>query len=282
MPRPVFLSYAREDSPFVEMLASGLQESGINVWWDRDIGGGRRWMDELDRRLQQASSVIVVWGPNSAASEFVMAEADYAFNAGKILPVLIDDCSLPGHHLDIQMFDLSGWQGGRGYGPFRELVSAVLEEDEDADRIDDVGVALDDLEDFYHGDELEELFDRADDGDLEALVLVAEGYLRGYGELEVDRPHAIGLLERAVDAGHPGAMHTLGDEYHSDGAFDQARRLYERSAKGGEAMAAFMLAKMYAHGEGVRVNLAQVRRWSQRYEEMGGGDADEIYANLIG
>ncbi len=57
----VFLSYARPDSTIAQQLADTLGDSGHQVWWDRHIEGGSRFVSEIDNALKEAEAVIVLW-----------------------------------------------------------------------------------------------------------------------------------------------------------------------------------------------------------------------------
>ncbi|MEQ7873514.1 TIR domain-containing protein [Sphingomonas sp. ASV193] len=108
----IFLSYARHDRPAVEGLAAALDKAGHSVWWDRQIGGGARFTDEIDRALRDSDAVIVLWSPAAIASTWVLDEAAEGRDAGKLVPVRIDDCKPPLGFRQFQSIDLSGWRAG--------------------------------------------------------------------------------------------------------------------------------------------------------------------------
>lgn len=41
MARQIFISYSKKDAPFALKLADELEKKGLNVWVDREIGGGQ-------------------------------------------------------------------------------------------------------------------------------------------------------------------------------------------------------------------------------------------------
>ena len=49
----IFLSYAREDRPFAEMLARVLGSAGHDVWWDQRIDGGDEFSTEIEAELDR-------------------------------------------------------------------------------------------------------------------------------------------------------------------------------------------------------------------------------------
>ncbi len=87
----VFLSYAAEDRPRVEPLVRAIEASGLTVWWDRRIGMGSSFDVVIERELDAASCVVVVWSVHSIASEWVRSEANEGAERGILVPVQIDD-----------------------------------------------------------------------------------------------------------------------------------------------------------------------------------------------
>lgn len=91
----LFISYARPDRPHVESLVEQLKAWGHTVWWDLDLQPGVAYHQEIDRRLQAADRVIVIWSANSVASKWVPAEAEKALKRNVLVPVRIADVELP-------------------------------------------------------------------------------------------------------------------------------------------------------------------------------------------
>ena len=99
VPRPVFLSYAREDMAAADQLLQALEAEGISVWIDRDGIQSGSWKERVTDGLNQSRALVVLLTPNSLASGAVRKEL--AFAAKKqvpIIPVLVGelaDESLP-------------------------------------------------------------------------------------------------------------------------------------------------------------------------------------------
>ena len=91
----VFLSYAREDAPSAKILAEAIAAHGHEPWWDEHIRGGARFAAEIDRELQAADVVIVLWSDAAVKSPWVLDEAAEGRDSGRLLPVALDGCKPP-------------------------------------------------------------------------------------------------------------------------------------------------------------------------------------------
>ena len=107
----VFISYAREDREVAQALAAALADDGHRVWWDRALGGGDDFSLEIERQLTAARVAIVLWSATSVQSGFVRDESSRARDAGKLLPVRIEDVALPLGFGTLHTLDLIGWDG---------------------------------------------------------------------------------------------------------------------------------------------------------------------------
>ena len=65
----IFVSYKAEDRRRVAPLVEALEADGLSVWWDAEIGGGDEWRDAIQRHLDEARCVIVVWSKRSIGPE---------------------------------------------------------------------------------------------------------------------------------------------------------------------------------------------------------------------
>lgn len=82
----VFISYSHEDRDRVERLASTLDGVGFSLWWDRQVDAGAEFSKDIERELDAAKAVIVVWSDASKASAWVRDEASYASSMTNLLP----------------------------------------------------------------------------------------------------------------------------------------------------------------------------------------------------
>jgi serine/threonine-protein kinase len=109
----LFVSYKAEDRRRVARLVQALEASGFSVWWDAHIGGGSEWREEIERNLDAARCVIVVWSKGSTGphGDFVRDEASRAMRRKIYLPVRIDRVDAPLGFGEQQTIDLTGWRG---------------------------------------------------------------------------------------------------------------------------------------------------------------------------
>lgn len=107
----VFISYSQADRPRVAAIATALEAKGHDVFWDPEIPPGESWESVIQRELEGARCVIVVWSRASLDSDWVREEADYGKRKRLLVPILIDDVEPPLGFSRIQAADLRGWSG---------------------------------------------------------------------------------------------------------------------------------------------------------------------------
>jgi formylglycine-generating enzyme required for sulfatase activity len=101
----VFVSHSSQDRDFVEReIVRPLQQRGVEVWYARDsIQTADQWERCILKGLEGSEWFLVVMSPRAAASRWVKAEVDWAVNhrrePGRIVPVLMEECSLEKFHL---------------------------------------------------------------------------------------------------------------------------------------------------------------------------------------
>jgi hypothetical protein len=121
----VFISYASEDRERARKVASALESRGWSVWWDRQIVVGQTFDQVIERELEAAKSVVVLWSKDSVASEWVRSEAAAAAERGVLAPALLDDVKLPLEFRRTQAADLIGWGGDPSHAGFQALCEGV-------------------------------------------------------------------------------------------------------------------------------------------------------------
>jgi TIR domain len=121
----VFISYASEDRDRAGQLASALSTFGWSVWWDRKIITGQAFDQAIERELETAKSVVVLWSTHSIASEWVKNEAAVASERGVLVPAIIDSVKLPLEFRRKQTAELIGWKGEPSHSGFQALCEGV-------------------------------------------------------------------------------------------------------------------------------------------------------------
>lgn len=102
----VFFSYSHADRDRVRPLVKKVERPGWVVYWDTHMRPGSAWRDELDRRLNKARAVCVIWTKNSVGSQFVLDEAARAHKRGVLVPVRLNEVDQPLGFGEIQYADL--------------------------------------------------------------------------------------------------------------------------------------------------------------------------------
>ncbi|MEJ2239354.1 MAG: SUMF1/EgtB/PvdO family nonheme iron enzyme [Gemmatimonadales bacterium] len=123
----IFVSYASEDRERVGLLVNALQTEGFSVWWDRRIGMGSSFDREIERELNTAACVVVVWSKTSVDSDWVREEAGEGLERNILVPVRIDDCRPPLGFRRVQTAALVDWPtGSSGLTEFLDSVRSTL------------------------------------------------------------------------------------------------------------------------------------------------------------
>ena len=121
----VFVSYASEDRERAGQLAQAFGARGWSVWWDRKIIAGQAFDQAIERELETARCVVVLWSAHSVDSEWVKNEAAVAAERGVLVPALIDGVRLPLEFRRKQTADLVNWHGEAGHAGLEALCEGV-------------------------------------------------------------------------------------------------------------------------------------------------------------
>ena len=123
----VFVSYKAEDRRRVHPLVQALEADGVTVWWDAHIGGGDDWREQIQRNLDDAKCVVVVWSKYSVGRDghFVRDEASRAQRRHAYLPVRIDKVEPPLGFGETQALPLFGWGGQRKDKRYQAVLAAA-------------------------------------------------------------------------------------------------------------------------------------------------------------
>ena len=110
----IFVSYASGDRDRIKPLVEALEGEGFSVWWDRRIDMGASFHREIERELDAAKCVVVVWSEESVDSDWVHNEAQDGHDRGILVPAQVDDVKLPLAFRGAQTANLVGWPKSSG------------------------------------------------------------------------------------------------------------------------------------------------------------------------
>lgn len=124
----VFLSYDRDDAALAAPIAAALERAGHDVWWDQHIRGGAQFSREIERALNAADAVIVLWSINSVESAWVRDEAASGRDRGRLIPLALDQTPPPLGFRQYQTISLPGGRMGRAQEQtLQEAIGALTE-----------------------------------------------------------------------------------------------------------------------------------------------------------
>lgn len=121
----VFISYSSKDRPKIRGLVDILEKQGLKVWWDKKIPPGKRFDQVISKALDEASCILVVWSPNSVASDWVLEESFEGLERKILIPAMIGKTPLPFGYRRMHYVDLTRWKGSVKAKPVLDLVTAV-------------------------------------------------------------------------------------------------------------------------------------------------------------
>ena len=121
----IFISYARSTAAQAQVVAEALRRLGYGVWRDDELPAHRAYAEVIEERLRAARAVVVVWSAEAVKSQWVRAEANLAREAGTLVQLRVDDCTLPLPFNEIQCADLSGWTGNPDAPGWQRVLESV-------------------------------------------------------------------------------------------------------------------------------------------------------------
>lgn len=113
MARPlIFICHASEDKPFVERIVAALDRRALHAWFDkREIFVGDSIVTKINEALERTRYFVPVLSSRSVLKPWVLREINSSLmrqlaNEGiLILPVRLDECSIPPLLADIKYAD---------------------------------------------------------------------------------------------------------------------------------------------------------------------------------
>ena len=107
--RLYFISHAREDGDFAELIKLNMERNGYAGWIDTDrLLPGIDWREEIDDTIRRTVAVIAVMSPEARASEYVTFEWAFAWGCRKkIVPIMLRETSLHPRLATLQYLDFT-------------------------------------------------------------------------------------------------------------------------------------------------------------------------------
>ncbi|MBG0861138.1 MAG: TIR domain-containing protein [Bacteroidales bacterium] len=125
----IFIAYSSEDRSRALEVASRLMQEDWSVFWDTTIPVGSTWDELLEKELNTAKVVVVLWSNYSVASKWVRAEAATGANREILVPAFLERVTIPFLFQPIQTADISNWKTGEsdteGMRSFIEAIARV-------------------------------------------------------------------------------------------------------------------------------------------------------------
>jgi len=121
----LFVSYASADREPVCAIASRLEQTGHQVWWDVRLRAHQDYGKEITAALQQARCAIVAWSTTARDSIWVRAEATAALESDKLVQLSLDGAKPPLPFTMIQLLDFSKAREQTDDLSWRHLVESV-------------------------------------------------------------------------------------------------------------------------------------------------------------
>jgi RND family efflux transporter MFP subunit len=123
----IFISYKSDDREKVGSLAKALEGKGWSLFWDRDIPPGKTWDEVIEKAIEDARCIIVIWTGASADSGWVRAEAEEGLGRNILVPVMFEDVKIPLRFRPVQAANLIEWEGDTSDAGYKQFQQALID-----------------------------------------------------------------------------------------------------------------------------------------------------------
>ncbi len=122
----IFLSYDHEDISKAKQLVASLEKQGWSVFWDiSSILAGEDFDDVIEKAIDAAKCMIVVWSEASKKSYYVRDEAKKGQKRKILVPILVERIDPPMGFGSIHTENFVAWNGKLNSDEFHKLQRAV-------------------------------------------------------------------------------------------------------------------------------------------------------------
>lgn len=126
MLRPtIFISFKSEEKDKAKVLKDSLEKLGFSIWWSEKIQCGQEWHGEIDKAIEEAAVIIVLWSKKSITSLWVRHEASQAIVRHVYAPVRAELVEIDSPFNRIQATDLQNWSGQINDPGFQNLLVRI-------------------------------------------------------------------------------------------------------------------------------------------------------------
>ncbi len=91
----IFISYSRNDRDRCTVIRDILEKLKVSVWFDAGIGAGSSFDREIEREIDAAKALLVLWTEESVESDWVRNEARTGKERSGLIAVQLRPCTLP-------------------------------------------------------------------------------------------------------------------------------------------------------------------------------------------
>ena len=91
----IFISYSRNDRERCQAISDILESLKVSVWFDAGIGAGSSFDREIEREIDAAKALLVLWTEESVESDWVRNEARTGKERSGLIAVQLRPCTLP-------------------------------------------------------------------------------------------------------------------------------------------------------------------------------------------
>lgn len=124
----VFVSYQREDAKVAAGIALDLERSGFQIEIDQRIPIGASWDRDIEKAINRAGAVVVLWSKKSCDSDWVRREARFGARRKVLCPAVIEACTIPLEFSDVQAANLRFRPAGdRNHPEWLRLTKAITD-----------------------------------------------------------------------------------------------------------------------------------------------------------
>lgn len=126
-PKHVFISFKTQEREFAFRLKTALNNAGYKVWWQEEIQCAQEWHGEIDKAIQVAGAIVVLWSRQSMLSPWVRHEASQAIVKNVYAPVRIEIIEIDSPYNRLQATDIINWTGDINNPGFQNLLHRLHE-----------------------------------------------------------------------------------------------------------------------------------------------------------